>query len=79
MYYYLISIQKLSDGSQPASMLAYTDQNAVISAYYSTLASNYASETLEFFSVTIMDEMGNIMMHDHRYKEVIPENLYNQE
>ena len=73
MIYYLISIQKLSDGSQPSSMMAYDNQNAVLSAYYSTLASNYASETLEFFSVTIMDEKGVIMLHDHRYKEVLPE------
>ena len=76
MLYYLISIQKLSDGSQPASMMAYDNQNAVLSAYYSTLASNYANSNLEFFSVTIMDEVGNIIMHDHRYKEIIPEVSY---
>ena len=75
--FYLITIQYLNDGTKPSSMAAYTDEKAVISAYYSTLASCYINDNLDFFSVTIMDEAGNILMHDHRYKEVLPDFIGN--
>lgn len=75
--FYLISIQYVNDGTKPASLLAYESEKAVISAYYSTLASNYVNDNLDFFSVSIMNEAGNILMHDHRYKEVLPEFMAN--
>ena len=42
--YYLISIQKLLDGSQPASLLGYNDEKSAISAYHSTLAYFYQNK-----------------------------------
>lgn len=73
--FFLITIQQLADGSMPSSMHGYESEKSAISAYYSTLASCYVNDDLAFFSVTIIDEFGQPKMHDHRYKEVIPEGL----
>lgn len=72
MKYYLISIQKLADGTNPIGIYGYDTQEAVLSAYHSTLASNYVNYeagTLEYFCVSIMDEQSNILQKEHRYKE----------
>lgn len=76
--FFLIVIQQLADGSTPSSMLGYETEKSAISAYYSTLASCYVNDDLVFFSVTIIDELGQPKMHDHRYKEVLPEDLLKQ-
>ena len=72
MKYYLISIQKLSDGTSPVGIYGYDTQEAVLSAYHSTLASNYVNYeagTLLYFCTSIIDEQSNVLQKEHRYKE----------
>lgn len=72
MKYYLISIQKLNDDTNPVSIFGYDSQEAVLSAYHSTLASNYVNYeagTLLYFCTSIIDEQSNVLQKEHRYKE----------
>lgn len=69
MNFYLITIQRLEDGSLPTSIYVYDSKDAVLSAYHSTLASCYSNDNLEYFCISIIDEQSNVLMHEHKYKE----------
>ena len=79
MYYYLVTIQKLKDGTNPIAIYSYASRESVFSAYHSTLASNYASSTLEFFCVEVLDGNGDIVEKEHYYFPVEPEPEPNEE
>lgn len=57
MTYFLISLQTLTDGQTPASIIGYDSLEAATSAFHQTLASNYVSD-LDGFTVQIMDQTG---------------------
>lgn len=61
---YLVTIQKLKDGSNPISIFSYNESEA-FSAYHSTLASCYANSNLSYFCVSLIDELGNSRMTEN--------------
>ena len=65
MKYYLISIQFLSDGSNPVSILGYDTRESVLSAFHSTLASNYANENVIKFDAMVITEFGKVEKQEY--------------
>ena len=53
--FYVVSIQKTAD-SNPISITGHETKEAAMSAYHSTLASNYQSDVLVAFSVAVLNE-----------------------
>lgn len=58
---FLISIQYVNDGTNPCGIFAYNDEDSAISAYHSTLASNYANPNLNEFLCMVIDDNGVII------------------
>ena len=58
MKFYLISIQFLRDETNPIGIYAYDSREEVLSAYHSTLASNYINNNLKSFCVMVITEFG---------------------
>lgn len=56
--YYLIHIQIMNDGTQAQSVFAYDDRTSAISAFHSTLASDYASQSLKAFTAMVINYHG---------------------
>lgn len=69
--YYLISIQKLEE-TTAQSIFAYEDKTSAMSAYHSTLASNYASTTLNGFCVMVINEHGGTEIREYWEKPYTP-------
>lgn len=67
--YYLITIQKLKDGTTPTGIFAYEGDIAATAAYHSTLASCYANDNLTYFCVTVIDEQCNVILTECRYND----------
>ena len=63
--FYLISIQNLEDGTHPCSIMAYEDKEAALSAFHSTMASNYISTTLKSCSCTVMNDIGGVVKTEY--------------
>lgn len=57
MDYFVISIQKIGT-TNIQSIYAYNTKEEALSVYHNTLASNYASTTLDFFSVIVLNQYG---------------------
>ena len=72
MYYYVISIQKTTEGNVQA-IFAYDSRESALSAYHSTLASNYISETLDGFCVVLINEHGGTEFKEYWDKPIINE------
>lgn len=75
MSYYVISIQVIGE-TKAQSIFAYDSEKEALSAYYGTLASNYASETLTGFCVMLINGFGVVIRSDNYYKpadQLIPE------
>jgi hypothetical protein len=58
MKYLVINYQIMNSGTTANSSFEYPTLKEALSAYHSTLASNYISEALSAFAVTILDEHG---------------------
>ena len=72
--YYVVSIQIMKDETQAQSIVAYDDKKSALSAYHSTLASNYISETLKAFSVVCLNYHGGTEAREYwEYVEPTPE------
>ena len=59
--YYLISTQIMNDDTKAQSINSYANKNEAFSAYDSTYASNYISETLKTWSAQVVDDIGNAL------------------
>lgn len=80
--YYLISTQILKDGSTAQSIFPYTNEDDskalanALSAFHSTMASNYISETIEVCSCYVTNIIGGVIETayiDNRKPEPEPE------
>ena len=69
MKYFVVSIQKVGE-TNPCSIFSYDTKEQACSAYHSTLASNYVSETLDAFSVVLLNEHGATEMKEFWEKPV---------
>ena len=72
MTYYVISIQK-TDSGNAQSIFAYDSRDEALSAYHSTLASNYVSSVLNGFCVILMNEHGGTELKEYWDKPIINE------
>lgn len=63
--YYLISIQNMKDGTHPCSIMAYEDREAALSAFHSTMASNYISDVIASCACVVMNEIGGIIKTEY--------------
>ena len=71
--YYVVSIQKTED-SNPISITGFETREDAMSAYHSTLASNYLSEVLVSFAVDVLNEHGGVEACEFWVKpEPVPE------
>ena len=73
MKYYLITIQKLKDGTNPVGIFAYNSFDEIRSVYHSTLASNYANMDITYFCVAVMDEESVIYLSEKYTRPEKPE------
>ena len=64
LHYFVVSIQKIG-AETPCTITGYSSREEACSAYHSTLASNYISETMEGFSVVLMNEHGGTEMKEY--------------
>ena len=62
--FYVINIQKMADSSAQ-TITAYATRDEALSAYHSTLASNYVSTTLVLFAVSLLNEHGAVENHEY--------------
>ena len=58
MKYLVINYQIMNDGKTASETSEKTPLKEALSTFHSILASNYISETLSAFAVTILDEHG---------------------
>ena len=63
--FYLVSIQIMKDGTQAQSIFAYDSRTEAVSAFHSTLASNYASDALKAFSALVINYIGGVEECDY--------------
>ena len=63
--YYIVSIQKMKDETRAQSVFGYATKEEALSVYHSTLASNYISETLALFAVSLLNEHGAVEAHEY--------------
>ena len=71
--YYVVSIQK-TENSNPISITGYESRDDAMSAYHSTLASNYLSDVLVSFAVLLLNEHGGTEAREF-WAAPIPEEL----
>ena len=69
--FYLISIQML-EGSTAQAIYSYGDKTSAMSAYHSTLASNYASTALNGFCVMVINKHGGTEIREYWEKPYTP-------
>ena len=69
--FFLISIQKDKTGSATQGIFQYANRADAMSAYHSTLASNYISETLDGFCTMVINEHGGTEVKEYYYTPVI--------
>ena len=69
MKYFLISIQYVNDGTNPCGIFAYDDEDSAVSAYHSTLASNYSNSNLNEFLCMVINKDGVIIRLENWKKE----------
>ena len=62
--FFVVSIQRTGD-SNPVSIFAYNTKEEALSAYHSTLASNYISETLVEFCAMVVNEHGGTEVREY--------------
>lgn len=67
MKYFVVSIQKIGENS-PCTITSYDNDKDAYSAYHSILASNYISETLDAFSVVVLNEHGGTEIKEYFVK-----------
>lgn len=65
----LITIQELNDGTVARSLLAYSDGNSALSAFYSTLSSSVADSNVSKVTCVIMTDEGLIIRTEHWERE----------
>lgn len=68
--YYLISVQEVNDGTNPCAIFVYDSEDGALSAYHSTLASNYISTTLNSFLCMIINANGMIIRTENWKKPI---------
>ena len=68
-HYFVVSTQKTGT-STPVSVYGYATKEEALSAYHNTLASNYISETLDGFSVVLLNEHGGTEEKEYWEKPV---------
>lgn len=59
MNYFVVTIQKLKDGTTAQNILKYDTLNAAESAFHTEMASACVSETLQSDTCMVIDECGN--------------------
>lgn len=64
--YYLISIQIMKDDTKAQSIFAYESQEEALSAYHSTMASNYLSETIKSCSCMVCNEICGVIKTEYK-------------
>lgn len=69
--FFLISIQKAKTGEVTQAIFQYSNRTDAMSAYHSTLASDYISENLDGFCVEVINEHGGIEVKEFYYTPVI--------
>jgi len=69
MKHFLISIQYVNDGTSPCGIFAYENREAALSAFYSTVASNYANPNLNGFLCMVIDEYGMTIRKENWTKQ----------
>ena len=69
--FFLISIQKEKTGSFAQAIFQYANRSDAMSAYHSTLASNYISEALDGFCTMVINEHGGTEIKEYYYAPVI--------
>ena len=62
--FYVVSIQK-TDDSNPISITGYETRESAMSAYHSTLASNYLSESLVSFAVMVINDHAGVEAREY--------------
>lgn len=67
MKYFVVSIQMIGT-TAPCTINSYDTFEGACSAYHSVLASNYISETLDGFSVVLLNEHGATEMKEYWVK-----------
>ena len=69
--YFVISIQQVG-GTTPCTIFGYSTREEALSAYHSTLASNYIAENLDGFSVIVLNIHGGTEVKEYWQKPVPP-------
>lgn len=64
--YYVVSIQIMKDDTKAQSIFAYESQEEALSAYHSTMASNYLSTTLKSCSCLVCNEIGGVIKTEYK-------------
>lgn len=62
--YFVVSIQQVGE-TTPTTINGYETKEAALSAYHSTLASNYISETLDAFTVVLLNGHGGTELREY--------------
>ena len=70
--YYLISTQILKDGKSAQAITKKDSLNEALSAFHSTMASNYASETIQTAACYVTNEIGGVLKTEYMS---IPEDI----
>lgn len=71
--YYVVSIQIMKDDTQAQSIFAYESLEDALSAYHSTMASNYLSTTLKSCSCMVCNEICGVIKTEYNIFDVKPE------
>lgn len=74
--FYLISTQIMNDNTKAQSIAAYEELNVAESAYHSTMASNYISETIKTCACMVVDDFGSFRFKKYLGDDKINDQFY---